>query len=306
MAHRQRRDTGRRRPLALLVVAVALLAAVAGATSRAGAGSATLRPGPASAVFTVALTLTGCLLLVLAAMLVQVMALRGRPGTSTGARRRTTMAERLIAIGIVAAFAGTFTVLLHRRPHSQAHVGTPGGLGRVPHNTSSAVHFVGSASLGTLGVVLLVAAIVVGVPLWRRRRLIRARAALRRPLLDRPGTTPSPEEAGGGRDDLPALLAAVVVPDPEHEPDPRRAIVAAYLAMTQVAADHGAWRRPDETPSEFLQRLLDHPGTPETAVLALTGIFERARYSSEAVGEDMRGRALACLGEIRLGIGATR
>jgi hypothetical protein len=101
-----------------------------------------------------------------------------------------------------------------------------------------------------------------------------------------------------------AAVAGVNVANPEDEPDPRRAIVAAYLAMTQAAARCGVRREPNETASEYLQLLLGIAGAPARPALQLTGMFERARYSTEPIGEDARSVAISSLRAIRAGIGS--
>lgn len=75
--------------------------------------------------------------------------------------------------------------------------------------------------------------------------------------------------------------------------------------MTEAAARCGAARGQDETASEYLSRLLGVAGAPPAPARRLTGIFERARYSTETIGEDGRTLAMACLSDIRAGIGVS-
>ena len=150
----------------------------------------------------------------------------------------------------------------------------------------------------------MVPAAAIGFPTWRRHRWARARGALHRwPGPD--DGTPSAAGSSAGTT-LGSAVAAAAVANPEEEPDPRRAIVAAYLAMTDAAAGCGVGRQPDETASEYLHRLLGLAGAPQEPARRLTAIFERARYSTEVLGEDSRSLAIGCLSEIRLGIAPSR
>jgi hypothetical protein len=63
-----------------------------------------------------------------------------------------------------------------------------------------------------------------------------------------------------------------------NEPDPRRAVIAAYARMEDVFARHGLPRRPPETPLEFLARALEAVTEAEPA-RRLTDLFESAMFS---------------------------
>ena len=69
--------------------------------------------------------------------------------------------------------------------------------------------------------------------------------------------------------------------------------------MTYAAAAAGARRRGDETPSEFLQRLLDSLGASHEAARRLTSLFETARYSTKVFEETRRSDAIEALRQIR-------
>ena len=88
------------------------------------------------------------------------------------------------------------------------------------------------------------------------------------------------------------------------EPDPRRAVVAAYARMERGLAASGFARLAAETPTEYLRRALgarasdDRPISVEP-LRELTALAERARFSVAPIDEAMRERAIAALEQIR-------
>jgi Domain of unknown function (DUF4129) len=101
--------------------------------------------------------------------------------------------------------------------------------------------------------------------------------------------------------------------DLEREPDPRRAVIAAWARMERGLAAAGLPRRPAEAPFEYATRVLETaldraaPGSPEgfggpvqrSSVNRLTGLFERAKFSHHRIGEGDRGEAIAALRAVR-------
>ena len=116
--------------------------------------------------------------------------------------------------------------------------------------------------------------------------------------------------------------------DLEREPDPRRAVIAAWARMERGLAAAGLPRRPAEAPFEYAGRVLEsalapavrgtppgfpgplrliHRGTPPgfpgplrpASVHRLTGLFERAKFSRHAIGEADRDEAIAALRAVR-------
>jgi Domain of unknown function (DUF4129) len=86
------------------------------------------------------------------------------------------------------------------------------------------------------------------------------------------------------------------------EPDPRRAVVAAYARMERGLAARGYGRRPSEAPLEYVTRVLSELGAGRESVRRLTGLFERAKFSRHAVGPDAKAEAIDCLVTIRSGL----
>jgi Domain of unknown function (DUF4129) len=103
-------------------------------------------------------------------------------------------------------------------------------------------------------------------------------------------------------DELAALLDATL-DDLRAEPDPRRAVIAAYARMERALGAYGLPRHPFEAPLEFLERV-----SPELAelhagglrlVFELTHLFERAKFSHHAVDEEMKADAISSLEALR-------
>jgi hypothetical protein len=104
----------------------------------------------------------------------------------------------------------------------------------------------------------------------------------------------TPDEA---RAELEAALDEAI-DDLRREPDPRRAVVAAYARMEQALSVFGLPRRPSEAPYEYLARVGRELQAEEPAA-DLTGLFEVAKFSEHAVNEPMRDSAIAALTAVR-------
>lgn len=103
-------------------------------------------------------------------------------------------------------------------------------------------------------------------------------------------------------DEAAAELAALVegtLADVRREADPRRAVIAAYAQMEHVLARHGLPRRPAEAPFEYLGRMLRELRVRASSALALTELFERARFSLHDIDASMRDEAIEALGAVR-------
>jgi hypothetical protein len=99
-------------------------------------------------------------------------------------------------------------------------------------------------------------------------------------------------------DDLAASIGDAI-DDLEAEPDPRRAVIAAYARMEAVLARNGLRRRPSETPLEYLRRILLGLTTRGEAVSRLTSLFEQAKFSRHEIDASMKEDAIGALREIR-------
>jgi Domain of unknown function (DUF4129) len=101
--------------------------------------------------------------------------------------------------------------------------------------------------------------------------------------------------------------------DLEREPDPRRAVIAAWARMERGLAAAGLPRHPAEAPFEYAARVLEAALVPTGqgtlsgfpgplrpgSVHRLTGLFERAKFSQHRIGEDDRSQAIAALRAVR-------
>ncbi len=98
------------------------------------------------------------------------------------------------------------------------------------------------------------------------------------------------------------LLLDNAIDDLLAEPDPRRAVIAAYARMERALAAFGLPRRDAEAPLEYLERIapaIAHiPGASGLA-FELTHLYERARFSAHAVDVEMKDDALSALVRLR-------
>ena len=89
------------------------------------------------------------------------------------------------------------------------------------------------------------------------------------------------------------------IDDLEREPDPRRAVIAAYARMERSLGRHGLARRPSETAIEYLRRVLHELSSRSSSIEQLTSLFERAKFSRHEITPDMKQEAIYSLREIR-------
>ena len=121
----------------------------------------------------------------------------------------------------------------------------------------------------------------------------------------------SRRRARGERGDNPladALAAAVdeSLDGLRAEPDPRRAVIAAYARLERVLASYGLPRETSEAPLEYLGRMLGQLSVSPPAARRLTDLFERAKFSQHAVGPEMKEQAISALETVRDDLAAAR
>jgi hypothetical protein len=112
----------------------------------------------------------------------------------------------------------------------------------------------------------------------------------------------APVEDGTGEPTLAEEVAASIddaIDDLEAEPDPRRAVIAAYARMERALRRSGLARAASETPLEYLGRILLGLGSRADAVTRLTDLFEQAKFSTHRIDGAMKDEAIGALRAIR-------
>jgi hypothetical protein len=106
---------------------------------------------------------------------------------------------------------------------------------------------------------------------------------------------------GADADAASALSAALdeSVDDLRAERDARRAVIAAYARMERTLERHGLPRWAYEAPLEYLGRVLRELRVRSGSVLALTELFERAKFSPHAIDAEMKDEAIGALIAVR-------
>jgi uncharacterized membrane protein HdeD (DUF308 family) len=102
----------------------------------------------------------------------------------------------------------------------------------------------------------------------------------------------------GVKADAASALSAALdesLDDLRAERDARRAVIAAYARMESTLGRHGLPRRPFEAPLEYLARVLHELRVRSGAVLALTELFERAKFSRHEIDAEMKDEAIGAL-----------
>jgi hypothetical protein len=200
---------------------------------------------------------------------------------------------RLIGLTVLAGmFALQIAVVLAfiddlRRQAAGAGAGSPGGLRSIDAGALGQAH----DDLTSITIALVVIAIIVVVALYLS---IRWRILEQPTGLDGIGRRAALSEA------VDVSLEAI-----RGEPDPRRAVIAAYVAMERSLSRAGMGRHRSEAPLEYLRRVIAAPTGAGDDVRTVTLLFQHARFSQHAVEESMRSRAIDSLGRIRTAIGTS-
>jgi hypothetical protein len=261
--------------LALALVAVVAMEAHGAAWSRQRGGE--VRSLPHSVIAT-----AGVVASVAAFVLFTVIVIGAR-GRETPDQRQKRW-RNAIALLVFLAFIALIEAFAHPSHH------TPVGRGPAPHVSARGAPSSGSGGHHTattwwpLVIVGLAAAGVFAAASVRR--------SAGHTAVDGPGTDPAVAMVEASLDDL------------RSEPDARRAVVAAYARMEHGLAARGFAREPAETPTEYFQRALAaHDGVvvalSSEPLRELTALAERARFSTFAIDEPMRARAVAALESLR-------
>ncbi|MGX7676243.1 DUF4129 domain-containing protein [Plantactinospora sp. DSM 117369] len=151
------------------------------------------------------------------------------------------------------------------------------------------VPLVGTVLCGAVVVAVLVAL------LWALARdLLRRRRGLARPGARKLRSAEQTAE------EVVAALDAGLVDLSDTDADPRKAVIACWVRLEQAAAAAGVERRPGDTPTDLVTRLLGG-GRPVSAdvLAAFADVYREARYATHTVDERMRAQALAALRRLR-------
>ncbi|MEO5576539.1 MAG: DUF4129 domain-containing protein [Gaiellaceae bacterium] len=267
-----------------VLVAVVFVAIAARGSTSSGDG-ATRKPS--DALLDVLFTLYLVAIVAGAVLFVYLLLLHRRAKVERGQARRRSVLEMLATMFLL---AGAATLLARRladwqRPapiEPEEAIGQPTSLPTETAIQPTPTSY--EAEIAWLPVLVTFALIVLAAVAWVLAGRARRRAR---------------GEVGSG------LAAAVVqavdesLDDLRAEPDPRRAVIAAYARLERVLAAHGLPRRPAEAPLEYLGRMLAELAVSDRAARALTDLFERAKFSQHAVGAEMKDQAIAALETVR-------
>jgi uncharacterized membrane protein YidH (DUF202 family) len=200
--------------------------------------------------------------------------------------RPTLPARKNWMVGVLGAMVGLSVVavllLRYLHDHHGAHSNPVSRLATLARNgstTARAVRF----DWGPVIVVAVLAVLAVGAAAWF--------------VLERRRAEPEKKT-----EQLAAEIALALertIADLRAEPDPRRAVIAAYAQMERALAEAGVARAPAEAPREYLGRVLVGLGAQRPLVERLTELFERAKFSPHAIDAAMKEQAIDALESLR-------
>lgn len=282
-------EPGPARTLALLSLALLALLALVAVASRGdrpftGGGGGAREPATTFWDYLFSLSLAVGVVIV-ALNLWALVTGRGR-GDLAARKRQTKLAAYVFLAAVIVGmiFGSRLARDGIRGRRADQHPGTPGAATTgVPENAPAAY----SPDFRWLPVLLLAGAALATVAILavrRRRRSVR--------------TTGD----GAFVDELAALLEDTL-DDLRAEPDPRRAVIAAYARTERALGAYGFPRRAFEAPLEYLDRIAAplHERLPAARrlVFELTHLFERAKFSSHEIDASMKADAIASLASLR-------
>jgi uncharacterized protein DUF4129 len=280
------------RALLLGAAALVLLGLVAIAASGykvSGSGSSQPTPYAVDTIVTIVLALYAVgTVATFAAMLWTGLEVRRNPVLQKHRRRRTVSSlALLLAVAALLLFASdrfdwrprlgdrqTTTEQSARAPQNRADRKTRGERREPQFRLAPFLAVVGAAAVA-------VAALAVAER-RRRRRL--------------PGEQPRAEEL--------VTVLDEALEDLRGEPDPRRAVIAAYARMERELGAHGIPRRGFEAPHEYLGRVLAELTGAAGPARTLTGLFERARFSPHDVDARMKEAAIVAVEDLQAALAA--
>jgi len=276
-----------------LVLVVAAGAGAAGGAASAGAGGAPGLGAPGWAGSVVVAFVGGAGTLLAYGLVLSL--LRSRPRRRRAAPKKTPWWVWLVEAMAAALAAALLLGLVDLVAHHPARGAQPlaSGVSRVPAGTLG--HVVGGSGspTGWLPVVVgmgVALAAATAYQLFAHRRKAKL-APMAKLASECEGMDQRRREAVAALDlSLQALWA---------EPDPRRAVIAAYARMDSWLAHAGMGRRSSEAPFEHLDRVVSWLGASGPVGATLAGLFERAKFDRRPCGQEMKEEALGALVQLR-------
>ncbi len=152
---------------------------------------------------------------------------------------------------------------------------------------------VGVDTLITIGLVIMLLALLAALGYFLSRQARRVRPLERGLIPLSPGLLAAFDEPVDA--DMVADLLQASLEDVLAGADPRAAIRVAYGTLLDGLALIGLPRRPEEGPDEHIERCLQAAELPARPIRALLELFALARFSSHAITEEHRSRAIEAL-----------
>jgi hypothetical protein len=267
------------------VLAAVVLVAVAARGSTSLGDSSSRKPS--DALMDVFFTLYLVALIAGAVMFVYLLVLHRRVKLQTGQAPRRSLIEMLATFFVLVAVGTLFARRLAgwQRPAPVEPEEAIGSASSIPVDTTTLPTSTSyEADVAWVPVLVTIGLIVLATVAWWYAGRARKRAR------------------GELHTELAAAVAQAVdesLDDLRAEPDPRRAVIAAYARLERVLAAHGVPRKPAEAPLEYLGRMLAELSVTDKAARALTDLFERAKFSQHAVGAEMKDEAIDALETVR-------
>lgn len=135
-------------------------------------------------------------------------------------------------------------------------------------------------------VIVVIVRSVAGSATRFRRRMIRDRPVLRVAQL------PAEEE-------VVAALDAGLLDLDDAATDPRVAVIACWVRLEQAAATVGVPRRPGDTATDLVVRMLAGHELSSVVLNGFADVYRRARFATHQVDESMREQARSALHRLR-------
>lgn len=112
------------------------------------------------------------------------------------------------------------------------------------------------------------------------------------------GPARAPRPLGTAASVVAALDAGLSALD-DDDGDPRRAVIACWVRLESAAAAAGTPRRPGDTPTDLVMRLLEAHEVSAGVLTGFADIYRQARYAPHVVDATMRAEARDALGQLR-------